>query len=593
MGRSAPRAAPTGGWRDGAPAVRMTGMHPRAPSIVLALVLLLLAALAPVATQAASRTLYVDGKTGSDSNAGTSPNAAFKTVAKGLAEVYREGVGRVADRVEIKGYSDYVYYEKATGGHYLPGTSSTPIVIEGSGYGTSGYVRPVISGAQVVSRPNQGRWTRPDASRYPNVWSTPWTTTVPGYESSVRTYRQERVFMDISQPLVRPKSTPTLADLQATPASQWWDGKKLYVRLGLWSGSLASTDPNQHTIEIPYYKGLLTGTGSAYVTFRGLAIRHANMAIGFTGDAHHMTAQSIDASYNYGMGFWTASDYNVFRSVSGKRNTIQLLKFDNGAQHNLVDGMTATENLGQGVKLTGANTSYNTIRNSTFADGKNVPMAAGQYGGYTQGILLENGAHHNYIEDNTIRNMRRGLYLYQTASTSKSLTGNLVKRNLFLDNSVGVFIWDSRSGGSSSGAMSFSRNVYAGNLYAIQSEGATSGKTFDHETIYDSHPASGLGAVYLKGSGGKVTLKNSIIRTSTAYGLRGDSGSMLTLSYSTVYDAKSGVRSGNVSWGTTNRTSDPKFLSTTRTSVDFVRIGSSSPVYAAGSAQDPIGARFK
>ena len=568
-------------------------MNPRARPIVPALVLLLLAALAPIATQAASRTLYVDGKTGSDSNSGTSPSTAFKTVAKGLAEIYREGVGRIADRVEIKGYSDYVYYEKATGGHYINGTSSSPVVIEGSGYGTSGYVRPVISGALVVSRPNQGRWTRPDAARYPNVWSTPWTTAIPGYESSVRTYRQERVFMDVSQPLVRPKSTPTLADLQATPASQWWDGKKLYVRLGLWSGSLTSTDPNQHTIEIPYYKGLLAGSGSAYVTFRGLNIRHANMAIGFTGDAHHMTAQSIDASYNYGMGFWTASDYNVFRSVSGKRNTIQLLKFDNGAQHNLVDGMTATENLGQGVKLTGAGTSYNTIRNSTFADGKNVPTAAGQYGGYTQGILLENGAHHNYIEDNTIRNMRRGLYLYQTASTSKALTGNLVKRNLFLDNSVGVFIWDSRSGGSSSGAMSFSRNVYAGNLYAIQSEGATSGKTFDHETIYDSRPASGLGAVYLKGSGGKVTLKNSIVRTSTAYGLRGDSGSMLTVSYTTVYGAKSGVRSGNVSWGTSNRTSDPKFLSTSRSSSDFVRIGPTSPVYAAGSAKDPIGARFK
>ncbi len=568
-------------------------MHPRSRSVVLSLGLLMLATLAPAATHAADRTLYVDGKTGSDSNAGTSPSEAFKTVAKGLAEVYREGVGRIADRVEIKGYSDYVYYEKATGGHYLNGTSTKPIVVEGSGYGTTDYVRPVISGAKVVSRPGDTRWTRPDAGRYPNVWSIPWTTPIPGYESSVRTLRQERVFMDISQPLVRPKSTPTLADLQATPASQYWNGKRLYVRLGLWSGSLASTDPRQHTIEIPYYKGLLAVSGSAYVTFRGLNIRHTNMAIGFTGNAHHMTAQSIDASYNYAMGFFTAGDYNVFRSVSGKRNTIQVLKLDNGAQHNLVDGMTAIENLGQGIKLTGASTSYNTIRNSTFADGKKVPTAAGQYGGYTQGILIENGAHHNYIEDNTIRNMRRGLYLYQTSSTSKPLTGNLVKRNLFLDNSVGVFIWDSRSGGSSSGAMTFSRNVYAGNTYAIQSEGATSGKTFDHETIYDSRPASGLGAVYLKGSGGKVTLKNSIVRTSTAYGLRGDSGSMLTVSYSTVYGAASGRRSGNVSWSSTNRTSDPDFLSTDRSSADFVRIGPTSPVYAAGSANDPIGARFK
>ncbi|HUP54054.1 MAG TPA: right-handed parallel beta-helix repeat-containing protein [Methylomirabilota bacterium] len=569
-------------------------MHNRARVLVAALLLMLVAALAPSATLAATRTLYVDGKTGSDSNAGTSPSAAFKTVAKGLAEVYREGAGRVADRVAIKGYSDYVYYEKATGGHYLPGTAATPIIIEGTGYGGTNYVRPIISGALVVSRPGDTRWSRPDAARYPNVWSIPWTTPIPGYESSVRTLRQERVFMDTSQPLIRPKTTPTLADLQATPASQYWNGSRLYVRLGLWSGSLASTDPRQHTIEIPYYKGLLSGTGSAYVTFQGLSIRHANMAIGFTGNAHHMTAQSVDASYNYGMGFWTASDYNVFRSVSGKRNTIQLLKFDNGADHNLVDGMTAVENLGQGIKLTGANTAYNTIRNSTFADGKKIPMAAGQYGGYTQGILIENGAHHNYIEDNTIRNMRRGLYLYQTASTSKALTGNLIRRNLFLDNSAGVYIWDGRSSGVSSGAVSFSRNVYAGNLYAIQSDGATSGKTFDHETIYDSHPTKGLGAVYLKGSGGKLSVRNSIIRSSTAYGVRADSGSTLTISYSTVYGAASGTRSGSVSWSTaTNKTSDPKFLSTTRTSGLYLTIDGTSPVYAVGSAKDPIGARSR
>ena len=108
---------------------------------------------------------------------------------------------------------------------------------------------------------------------------------MPGYEASVVSYRQERIFMDTSQPLVRPRATPTLADLQATKASQWWSGTKLYVRLGLWSGSLTSTDPRQHTIEIPTYKGILVGSGSVYVTIRGLNIRHTNMAIGFTGDA--------------------------------------------------------------------------------------------------------------------------------------------------------------------------------------------------------------------------------------------------------------------------------------------------------------------
>ncbi len=567
--------------------IRRTG-----PLLAAAVLILGLAGAAPVGA-ATSRTLYVDGKHGSDSHAGTSLATAFKSVGKGLQEVYREGVGRVADRVVIVGYADYVYYEKTASSVYLPGTSSAPIVIEGKGYGASGYVRPIISGAVIVSRPGDTRWTRPDASRYPNVWQIPWTTPIPGYESSVRSYRQERVFMDGSQPLVRPTSTPTLADLQATPASQYWNGSKLYVRLGVWSGTLASTDPREHTIEIPTYKGLLVGSGSAYVTIRGLAIRHTNMAVGITGDAHHVTVDSLDASYNYGMGFWTASHHNVFRSISGRRNTIQLVKFDDGAQYNLVERATGIENLGQGVKLTGADTAYNTIRLSTFADGKNVPMGAGQYGGYVQGVLLEHGAHHNYIQDNTIRNMRRGLYLYQTSSTSKALTGNKVSRNTFLDNSVGVFIWDSRSGGSSSGTMTFARNVYAGNTYAIQTEGQTSNKTFDNETIYDSRPAKGLGAVYLKGSGATIALKDSIIRLSTAYGARADSGSRLTISYSAMSRTTSGATSGNVTYGSTNRTADPKFLSTDRASADYLTIGPSSPLYAAGSAKDPIGARWK
>lgn len=564
------------------------------PALLIAAILVAATLAAPGASMAAtSRTLYVDGKHGSDNNAGTSLSSAFKSVAKGLNSVYRSGVGRVADRVVVVGYSDYVYYERAARSVFLPGTATAPIIIEGQGYGQTSYVRPIISGATVVSRPGDTRWTRPDASRYPDVWQIPWTTPVPGYESSVRTYRQERIFMDVSQPLMRPKTTPTLADLQARPASQWWSGTKLYVRLGLWSGSLATTDPRAHTIEYPTYKGILIGSGSAYVTIRGLAIRHTNMAVGFTGTAHHMTAEAVDASYNYGMGFWTASHHNTFRRVTGSRNTIQLIKLDKGAQYNLVDGAIGIENLGQGVKLTGSTTAYNTVRGSTFADGKKVPQNAGQYGGYIQGILLENGANHNIIEGNTIRNMRRGLYLYQTASTSRALTGNTIRKNLFLDNSAGVYIWDSRSGGSSSGSVTFSRNVYAGNTYAIRTDGATSHKTFDHETIFDSKPARTLGAIYLRGRGGFVSVRNSIIRKSTGYGVRADSGSRLTISYSTVSLTTSGSRSGTISWSTTNKTIDPRFLSVLRTSTDFVTIGPASPVYSAGSTQGPIGARAK
>ena len=75
--------------------------------------------------------------------------------------------------------------------------------------------------------------------------------------------------------------------------------------------------------------------------------------------------------------------------------------------------------------------------------------------------------------------------------------------------------------------------------------------------------------------------------------MRADTGARLTVSYTTVSGAASGARSGAVTWGSTNKTTDPHFLSTSRSSGDYLTIGSASPVYHAGSAGDPIGALAK
>ena len=42
-----------------------------------------------------------------------------------------------------------------------------------------------------------------------------------------------------------------------------------------------------------------------------------------------------------------------------------------------------------------------------------MPVNQGQYGGYVQGIDIEQGAHHNTFIGNTIERNRRGLMLYQ------------------------------------------------------------------------------------------------------------------------------------------------------------------------------------
>ncbi len=539
-------------------------------------------------------TIYVDGKTGSDDgHDGHSPQTAFATVKRGLWEI------RYGGRLEVKGYDDYVYHETLTESQwFINGTASTPIVIEAAGYGTGDYVRPIISGAKVVSRPGEQRWTQPDRARYPDVWATPWTSSISGYESSVRGLLQERVFVDTAQPLRRPKDVPTLAELQAAPGSQYWNGKTLYVRLGGWgapAGASTSLDPNDHLVEIPHYKGLLVASGSAYVAIRGFRIRHTTMGVGFTGSSTHGTAQDIDASYNNPMGFFTASTYHTFLRVSGTRNTIQLVKLDNGAQHNLVDGAYASENLGQGIKLTGSKCRYNTVRNSVFEGGRNVPTSAGQYGGQVQGIDIEQGASHNVITRNTVREMRRGLMLYQVNAAGSPLEGNEITFNRFHRNDTAVLIWDGKyAAEDSTGSVRFYRNTYTDNTHAVTTESTTRGKLFDNETIYRTGTTRTLGhsAFYIKA--GSVTVRDSIIRGGTGYVFYAKSGARVNVSYSSLSgslglrNSTSRVRFGG---GVVRRS--PGFLSTDASSPDFLYLGPGSEGYRLNSAEGPLGARWR
>jgi hypothetical protein len=558
----------------------------------LLLSILLATTIGAVTVAAATHTVYVDGKHGSDTNAGTSSGAPLKTVKAGLWLV------RYGGTLNVVGYDDYVYYEQTTQSQwFINGTSTSPIVIQAAGYDSGNYVRPIISGAKVVSRPGDGKWTRPDPVRYPNVWQTPWTTPIPGYESAVNVYRQERVFVDVSQPLIRPTRVPTLANLQALPGAQYWNGSKLYVRLGGWgSTSGASLDPNEHTIEVPYYKGILVSSGSAYVQVKGFRIRHTTMAVGFTGDSHHNLAQDIDASYNYTMGFWTGGDYHTFRRITGTRNTLQLVKLDNGAGHNLVEEAVATQSMGQGIKITGASTSYNTVRRSVFSGGKDVPVSHGQYGGYVQGIDIEQGAHHNSVYGNLIERNRRGLMLYQMNSSGKALTGNVIKSNTFTGNDVAVVLWDGKFNSTQgSGIVTFSRNTYTRNRTGVMSEAWTTNKTFDHETFYATGTSKTVShsSVYLKA--GYIVVKNSIFRSATGYHFYTKTGSKVKVYYSIVRYASLGARNSStrVVWGSGIRNIEPGFLSTSATSPDYLYIGPSSAAYKLSSTKGPLGARWR
>ena len=267
-------------------------------------------------------------------------------------------------------------------------------------------------------------------------------------------------------------------------------------------------------------------SGSNYVQVLGFRIRHTTMGVGFTGTASHDLVQDVDASYDYTMGFFTASSYNTFRRVTGTRNTIQLIKLDNGADHNLVEDAVGIQNMGQGIKLTGSGTQYNTVHDSTFSGGMDVPVNQGGYGGYVQGIDIEQGANHNTILSNRIERNRRGLMLYQTSSSGGALTGNAIRYNTFIGNETGVVLWDGKyTTTQGKGAVTFYRNVYIDNTKAVSSEAYTSAKVFDHETFYRTGTVKtqSHSTFYIKA--GSITVRNSIIRGSAGLPLlRGERG---------------------------------------------------------------------
>jgi hypothetical protein len=252
--------------------------------------------------------------------------------------------------------------------------------------------------------------------------------------------------------------------------------------------------------------------------------------------------------------------------------------------------------MGQGIKLTGSANQYNTVRYSIFRGGKDVPTNQGQYGGYVQGIDIEQGANRNSIVDNLIERNRRGLMLYQINSSGKPLAGNAVRYNTFVGNDDAVVLWDGKYGTSQgTGAMTFYRNTYVDNVKSVTSEAYTSGKAFDHETFYRTGTVKtqSHSTFYLKK--GSITVKNSVVRGAAGYAFYAATGARITVSYTTLWMVGIASRnsSSTVTYGSGVRFLDPGFLSYDPAAAFYLTIDSSSPAYRIGSSGGPVGARWR
>ena len=621
-------------------------MHARsiARLAILAVAVVLVGLVPPRASAAVGNPiLYVDGKHGYDNAVGITWSAdwgrstakPFKTVERALEETKHGSPAAI----RIRGYDDYVYVESITRGYRI-GTSTTPVVI--SSYTAAElpggpFIRPLIDGGISVGTTG---WSRPSSSSYPHVWCKTWNPPTgnlvtgqkvpPGYDTQYDATHEDRLFLDGSQPLHRPASVATMAQLNAQPYSQYWDRTKstnnLCVHLGLWSGAAIDENPATHTITVPWYLGVVLAGGSSSVTIRDLRIQHTVMGVGISvasdkavGKGNHNTVVHVDASYNYRMGFWTAGDSNVFDGITGSRNTIQLLKLDSGtysdgtaygAQHNVVHDAVSDQSLGHGIKLYGPLVRYNQGYSNTI-NGTGIPSTAKSAGGATEGIQVSNGASNNAFWRNLITGVDAGIELYQYDANGGPLSANSFHDNRLEHLGTGVFLWDNKvSTAFGTGASTFSHNVYFDTQTAIGGNGTTSGKVFDHETIrhvgFRTNPSAAsveTGGVNLMA--GSITIRNSIIDDTNGPAICPRSGTSVSLSYSDAYRYRKDPRTsmpqgafcastsqhafGTVKVGTGVQYVDPAYVTDPATA-GFLVIGAKSPLYTKASDGGRLGA---
>ena len=152
-------------------------------------------------------------------------------------------------------------------------------------------------------------------------------------------------------------------------------------------------------------------------------------------------------------------------------------------------------------------------------------------------------------DNNVIANNARGLMLYQITASGKPLKNNTITGNQFTGNRFAVLIWDGRlSASSSTGHVTFSQNVYRGNVEAVGCDSVTSDKVFDHESIYNTGSAKTVdnSAFHLKA--GTITVTNSIISGVGGYAFYALRGAKVVVSATAVSGTGLGIQSGDVTW---------------------------------------------
>jgi hypothetical protein len=560
-----------------------------------------LTAIAPAA--AASTTLYVDGKTGNDANDGHSSTSAFRTIAKAAMSIPKGSAPGWS--VVVKGYTDYIYRERAIPWSYASsGSSSAPIVFKAAGYvaGSGGtYVRPIVSGADTAPRPGQS-WS---SSSRPGVYWTSWTEEPFWYGELTWTIKTA-IFQNKTTWLWEQSSLTALADrAKSGLGGFWWDSaaKRLYVSAVGAPGS--GTNPAGKSIEVIerptfYFQGV------AHIEVRGFEVRHAANGIGFVKGTDYSVAADNFLIGNHMMGIQTAGVQtpsgpnpavgNVIVRNTATYNTLQFAKIDIGSQDTTVCDNSAANNALRGILVqgpppgstyTGATTDVTVCRNKLFDHDFNP---TGTPYNNASGITVANGARNVTIDRNRIWGNDVGIHISQEGTGRQLLTGIISKYNeVWGNHRYGLQLYDGAFG-NGTGTVTVSHDVYWGNGTGIMVSSGSSNKVISATTIHHN-AADGIRVGVSGQASSSVTVSKSLITSNGTFGLALVAGNSAALMYVGLPGNVKGPIAGSPTTSATN-TKPAVYLSEASGSGDFLRIGSSSFQYTAGPGGTPIGARY-
>ena len=552
---------------------------------------------APRPVNAAPNILYVDGKTGSDSNAGSGLGDAFRTIAAAANALPSKG-GAAGWTIRVVGYTDHIYRERPVPpGWDRKGTADAPIVFEAVGYngGPSGYTKPIVSGGDVA--PASGTtWTTAGAA----VWKTPWPAKPFAFgtlSGSLRT----AVFQDTTGWLWEQASLEALAAAANTgTGGYWWNGGQLYI------APRNGTTPTGHTFDVImrngfYFYGV---EGVAHVTVRGFEMRHAANGISFAKGVDGGTATDNRAIGNLLMGFavsgrmvnGTADPATgaVIARNEGAYNTLQAVKVDEGSVNATVCDNNFHHNGLQGIKVQGppGGTGYTGITSGTLVCRNSLHdqqlNPTGTIYNNASGLTIANGARGTRVEQNKVWNNAVGIHVTQESAGHPAMTGSRLSSNRVWSNTrFGLNLFDG-SNGSGAGDLVASHDLYWANGIGVMVDRGASNKTLSHVTVWDNSTA-GIKIGVNQTNPASAVVANSLVTNNGGYGVWLVTGNSGTLSY----DGISGNAGGNV-YGTPATTAvnsqPPAYLSTSSSEPGFLTIGADSYQFSAGPDSSPIGA---